>query len=415
MQNVTAQQENIHTTDILVVGGGVVGLALCQGLLHDKLGLHVTLVSSGSIHQSNVYADDVRAIALAHSTECHLAAMGIPLPECHAQIQQIHISDRGHLGQTRLRAQEQGVSALGYVTQLSALETVITQQLSKQSADDIALFENTQCRVVELSDEGVTARLATGQVIHAKTIVFADGQGTDLKTSLGIVPNMIDYQQHALVSIVGVSRSGPARYQTELTAFERFTENGPLALLPMHRDALHDTHCTQYYSLVWCGTEQDITALCALDDDRFMSELQQAFGDRAGLFSYVSTRQHFPLKLTCHSGRAQRVFTLGNAAQALHPIAGQGFNLGIRDVISFIASIKELSSIEMLGAHSHQDRFAALRETDRQIVINMTSLLVTVFSNAIPGLVLGRNKALNLLHAIPPIKKWFAKKAMGYQ
>jgi 2-octaprenyl-6-methoxyphenol hydroxylase len=145
-----------------------------------------------------------------------------------------------------------------------------------------------------------------------------------------------------------------------------------------------------------------------------MKALQQAFGDRAGLFNYVSTRQHFPLKLTYHSGRAQRVFTLGNAAQALHPIAGQGFNLGIRDVISFIASIKELSSIEMLGTNSHQDRFAALRETDRQSVINMTSLLVTVFSNAIPGIVVGRNKALNLLHSIPPIKKWFAKKAMGY-
>ena len=415
MQNLKASDNDRHTTDILVVGGGVVGLALCQGLRHANLDIHVTLVSSNQIIQSNAYADDIRAIALAKSTQEHLAAMGIPLPDSHAKIEQIHISDRGHLGQVRLSAKEQNVSALGYVTQLSALETIISQQLTQHGDNQLALFEQTQCTLVESSETGVMATLETGEIIHAKTLVFADGQGTNLKSTLDLVPNIIDYQQHALVSVVGVSRIGPARYHSELTAFERFTEKGPLALLPMSRDAVSDASCQQYYSLVWCASKDEVADLSDLDNISFIKALQGAFGDRAGRFSYVAARQHFPLQLVSHSGTAQRIFTLGNAAQALHPIAGQGFNLGIRDVIGFIESVRELSDIDKLGTSTHQDAFIIRRQRDRKGVINTTSLLVTAFSNSIPSVVASRNMALNFLHYLPPVKRWLAKMAMGYR
>ncbi|CAI8227749.1 MAG: 2-octaprenyl-6-methoxyphenol hydroxylase [Glaciecola sp. HTCC2999] len=415
MLNVKANDHDIHTTDILVIGGGVVGLALCQGLLHANLDVRVTLVSSCNILQANAYADDMRAIALAHSTRQHLASMGIPLPDSHATIEQIHISDRGHLGQVRLTAKEQGVSALGYVTQLSALETTLSQQLSQHTDTQFTLFENAQCTQVNTTQQDVTATLDTGLIIHAKTLVFADGQGSDLKRTLGIASHSVDYQQHALVSVVGVSRIGPTRYHHKLTAFERFTDKGPLALLPMSRDAVSDDACQQYYSLVWCASKEDIATLTALDDTSFKHALQTAFGDRAGLFSYISQRQHFPLKLVSHFNNPQRIFSLGNAAQTLHPIAGQGFNLGIRDVMGFIKSVNELPQKEDLGTQTHQDRFIAMRHSDRTAVTQVTSLLVTVFSNAFPGLVIPRNKALHLLHSVPLIKKWFTKIAMGYR
>lgn len=419
---VTSSDSNLHT-DIIVVGGGVVGALLCQALLHTKLGLHLTLVTTNATHTA-VYADDIRALALSHHTLSQLEAMGIDINFIKSYIEQIHISDRGNIGQTRLTAREQGVNALGYVTQISVLEHAISQALDASSvAGQLTLIEQAECIDINIeNDVAKVCLLDNGKQIHGRAIILADGQVSRLKNTIGIGSEVTDYGQQGVVAMVGVDRYGPARYQQPLTAFERFTENGPLALLPVSLQTGSEAvpnrsneHIKQYYSLVWCTHEQHATELMALTHDAFLQALQDEFGDRAGRFAYLSTRQSFPLKLTRHDDTHSPVLCIGNAAQALHPIAGQGFNLAVRDIADLVTSVKSLSTLSDLGSVAHWQDVRLRRKGDRNTVISATNSLLYGFSNNHCLLSSARTKGLTALHLAKPLKTWLARMAMGYR
>ncbi len=423
-------------TDIVVVGGGVVGALLCQALLHAQLGLHVTLVTN-SAADTPVYGDDIRALALSHHTLSQLAAMGLDTDFIKSHIEQIHISDRGNIGQTRLSAHEQGVEALGYVTQISVLEQVINHALHTSATDGdgelFTLVEQAQC--IDIDTQNTAAKyclLDNGMRIQARAIILADGQVSRLKNTIGIASNVTDYGQYGVVAMVGIDRLGPERYQQPLTAFERFTEHGPLALLPMslapkldaqssdsNKSDAHDmrmhSQIKQYYSLVWCTNQSRATALQGLSNEDFLQALQDEFGDRAGRFASVSTRQSFPLKLTRHDDTHSPVLCIGNAAQALHPIAGQGFNLAVRDIAGVVASISTLSERSHLGNYTNWQAIRASRASDRNTIVSTTNTLLYGFSNNHCLLSYARAKGLTALHLAKPIKKRLAKMAMGYR
>ena len=423
-------------TDIVVVGGGVVGALLCQALLHAQLGLHVTLVTN-SAADTPVYGDDIRALALSHDTLSQLAAMGLDTHFIKSHIEQIHVSDRGNIGQTRLSAHEQGVEALGYVTQISVLEQVINHALHTSATDGdgelFTLVEQAQC--IDIDTQNTAAKyclLDNGMRIQARAIILADGQVSRLKNTIGIASNVTDYGQYGVVAMVGIDRLGPTRYQQPLTAFERFTEHGPLALLPMslapkldaqssdsNKSDAHDmrmhSQIKQYYSLVWCTNQSRATALQGLSNEDFLQALQDEFGDRAGRFASVSTRQSFPLKLTRHDDTHSPVLCIGNAAQALHPIAGQGFNLAVRDIAGVVASISTLSERSHLGSCTNWQAIRASRASDRNTIVSATNTLLYGFSNNHCLLSYARAKGLTALHLAKPIKKRLAKMAMGYR
>jgi 2-octaprenyl-6-methoxyphenol hydroxylase len=423
-QRTEISNDAIEHTDIIVVGGGVVGALLCQGLLQAELGLHITLVTTSESNTA-VYADDIRALALSHHTLSQLVAMGIDPGFIKSNIEQIHISDRGNIGQARLTAREQGVDALGYVTQISVLEQAISGALNASAEKGLlTLVEQAECiDICTDNDAAKVCVLDTGKQIHARAIILADGQVSRLKNTIGIASEVTDYGQQGIVAVVGVDRCGPARYQQPLTAFERFTEQGPLALLPVSfaprkSDSVPkqpDTHIKQYYSLVWCTNEQRATELMALSNEAFLQALQNEFGDRAGRFAYLSTRQSFALKLTRHDDTDSSVLCIGNAAQALHPIAGQGFNLAVRDIVDVIASITSLPDISDLGSSAHWQDVRLRRAKDRNTVISATNGLLYGFSNNHCLLSNARAKGLTALHLATPIKKWLAKMAMGYR
>ena len=423
-------------TDIVVVGGGVVGALLCQALLHAQLELHVTLVTN-SAADTPVYGDDIRALALSHDTLSQLAAMGLDTHFIKSHIEQIHVSDRGNIGQTRLSAHEQGVEALGYVTQISVLEQVINHALHTSATDGddelFTLVDQAQC--IDIDTQNTAAKyclLDNGIRIQARAIILADRQVSSLKNTIGIASNVTDYGQYGVVAMVGIDRLGPTRYQQPLTAFERFTEHGPLALLPMslapkldaqssdsNKSDAHDmrmhSQIKQYYSLVWCTNQSRATALQGLSNEDFLQALQDEFGDRAGRFSSVSTRQSFPLKLTRHDDTHSPVLCIGNAAQALHPIAGQGFNLAVRDIAGVVASISTLSERSHLGSCTNWQAIRASRASDRNTIVSATNTLLYGFSNNHCLLSYARAKGLTALHLAKPIKKRLAKMAMGYR
>ena len=425
---------HLHS-DIVVVGGGVVGALLCQALLNTKLDLTITLVTNNS-GTTGVYEDDIRALALSHQTLSQLAKMGVDTTFIKSQIEQIHISDRGNIGHTRLLASEQGVSALGYVAQISVLEQVLSDALKNALVTDrFTIIEGAEC--IDIQTVGDTnadldssiapgivkiCALDNGQQVSAQAVILADGQVSRLKNNIGIESLVTDYGQHGVVTIVGVDRYGPARYQQPLTAFERFTEHGPLALLPVSLGTgvapigqRSSGPIKQYYSVVWCTHEQRAKALQALPEIDFLQALQTEFGDRAGRFAYVSTVQAFPLKLTRHDDSHSPVLCIGNAAQALHPIAGQGFNLAVRDIADFVSSVQALPASASLGSIAHLQEVRAMRKTDRKTIICATNALLYGFSNNHCLLSNARAKGLTALHLTKPLKTWFAKMAMGYR
>lgn len=420
--NKAKQVQTSSNRDMVIIGGGVVGGLLAQAITQLQLPITVTLISAHQLSTSTGYQDDIRALALAQQTLEQIAKMGIDTDFVKCAIQQIHISDQGQIGQVRLTAAENAVPALGHVTAISVLEQAINHALlththSTTLADTgkLQVLEQTQCREVQTQPDGThRCVLDNGQVMTSTCVVFADGQVAGLKQQLGMTSTVKDYGQQGVVSVVGIDRPGPARYQDVCTAFERFTSNGPLALLPMHTDA-NESHITQRYSLVWCTSEPHSAQILHLTDNEFLNTLQQCFGDRAGRFVQVAERQRFNLQLTTHRTTTAGIFCIGNAAQALHPIAGQGFNLAVRDISDFVDSIKTAHAHQHLGSAAHSADFSTRRESDRNTIIQATDSLLHIFSNDYIGLKTARAKGLSALHLLKPLKLKFAKMAMGYR
>jgi len=376
--------------DIAIIGGGPVGAALAIALRASKLEICVL-----EARPANSASQDARALALSYGSRLLLARLGIwdSLQDVSA-IRTIHISQKQSFGRAVLQAEELNVPELGYVLPYPVLQDALTDALRSSDVESVyganvtQLQGNTDSSVISYQQDG------NEHTLHARLAVVADG-GKLL--SQQFPPDMHDYGQSALIT--HITCSAPLAN----TAFERFTPQGPLALLPFKVG----------YELVWTAPHQVVQDMLTWDDAKFLQALHQHFGDRVGEFLTVSKRSCFPLGLRRAPKQTPmpRTVLLGNAAQTMHPVAGQGFNMGLRDAWELAQEIldakpEELGSEKMLAAYRSD------RRTDREMGIRFTDSLVRLFSNDLPLVSAGRAVALTALDCLPFVKKFVAKRMM---
>ena len=381
---------NIQNYDIAIIGGGPVGASLALALRDSSLKVCVL-----EARPANAASNDARALALSYGSRLLLERIGIwnTLHDV-SFIRTIHISQRRSFGRAMLRAAELNVPELGYVLPYPALQGALDKAL--QNSGITASYGASVTRVhgesgfadISYQQDGIE------HVLRTRLAVVADG-GKLLAQQYP--PEVRDYGQSALISHITCSLA-----QAEM-AYERFTAQGPVALLPFQDG----------YELVWTAPHQLAQEMLAWDDAKFLDELQRHFGDRAGEFLTVSKRTCFPLGLK----RAPNLFPmphtvlLGNAAQTMHPVAGQGFNMGLRDAWELAQEILDAAP-ETLGADTMLAAYRSQRRTDREAGIRFTDGLVRLFSNDLPLISAGRAVALSALDCLPFAKSFVAKRMM---
>lgn len=369
--------------DVAIVGAGPVGATLAA--LASRPGLDVALFEARSAPSG-----DARTLALSHASRERLEEAGAWPTAGVTPIVSIHVSQRGGPGRTVIEAREQGLPALGYTVVYGALEAALGARLE---ALGLPVSFGDACTGIDLEAERATLRFASGKEVRARLAVLADGGGTAAHIP-GIAFVEKDYGQHAVVASVRCDRAHGNR------AFERFTPRGPMALLPVQ----------DRYALVWTATPAEAQRLLALEEAAFLDELQASFGDRAGRFVAVAGRASYPLRLrTANSTIALRSALVGNAAQALHPIAGQGLNLGLRDATALAAAISAASTRD-LGGRGMLEAYRDSRRRDATRGVAFTDLLVSTFADGRRLPTWGRGLALTALDLIPAARRVLAER-----
>lgn len=373
--------------EILIVGGGPVGAALALALADAARS-----VLLADAHDDSPGDDDPRSLALSFGSRLVLERLGVwGETKPATPIETIHVSHRGAFGSAILASRDTGVPALGYVVPYASVRRALRVRLERTS--NVTLLPGQRAVEVQASADSVCVRFEGSglqRTERGKLLAIADG-GTQMAQSRTIR----DYGQSAVVANVLASTPHHSR------AFERFTSTGPLALLPRERG----------YALVWTTTPERARELCSLPVDAFLERLQRAFGDRVGDFTAVDDRAAFPLSLRVAPRPAtERTVLLGNAAQTLHPVAGQGLNLGLRDAWELAECIQALS-----GDPGHSEAlaaFSARRRRDRASSIALTDSLVRLFSNERLPLSWLRGCGLTFLDCFPPLKHAFLRQMM---
>jgi 2-octaprenyl-6-methoxyphenol hydroxylase len=387
--------------DVAIVGGGMVGASLALALAGTgRAVILIEGVAPGSAAQPSF---DERTTALGNASRRIFEGLRVwhGLGREAAAIRTIHVSDAGRFGFARLDAGEQGIDAFGYVVPNRVIGSALWLKLA--SAPGITVRMPARTEAVEIGDEYAELTIrsdatSVSETVRARLVVAADGAHSSVRAAAGIDADVEDYHQVAIVTTVTVDR--PHRD----TAYERFTPTGPLAVLPLHSGGM---------AIIWTAAPERATELLALSDAAFLDALQARFGWRAGRFLEVGRRASYPLQLTrAASSVAKRAVLIGNAAQALHPVAGQGFNLGLRDA----AMLAELlaSGIGDAGAPELLERFSNWRAADRGGVIRFTDSLVRLFGDERPGVGLARDFGLLLFDLTPPAKSALARVSAGF-
>jgi 2-octaprenyl-6-methoxyphenol hydroxylase len=387
--------------EVAIVGGGMVGASLALGL--RGLGVRVLLIEGVAPGSSGQPSFDDRTTALGNASRRIFQSLGVwsVIGPLAAAIRTIHVSDAGRFGFARLRAEEEGIDAFGYVVSNRVLGAALWEELSASS--DITLQVPARAQSLDISDEGVrlTVTTDTGERmdVRARLVVAADGAHSSVRIAADIEAGVEDYDQVAIVANVATDRPHDG------TAYERFTPTGPLAVLPLYDGS---------YGVVWSCRPDDAGRVLSLDDDSYLRELQARFGWRAGEFVRVGRRASYPLKLTrAATTTATRTVLIGNAAQALHPVAGQGFNLGLRDAAMLAEVIGNASEADV-GAPTVLERFAQWRAADRSGVVRFTDGLVKLFGSSRPGVGILRNLGLLMFDLTPPAKSALARVSAGF-
>jgi 2-octaprenyl-6-methoxyphenol hydroxylase len=388
--------------DVAIVGGGMVGASLALGL--RGWGLRVLLIEGVAPGSDAQPSFDDRTTALGNASRRIFEALGIweQVVPGAAAIRTIHVSDAGRFGFARLRAEEQGIEAFGYVVPNRMLGAVLWERLS--TSQDIVLKVPARAESIEISDHGVRLSVVTEggarEDVQARLVVGADGAHSGVRTAADITAEVEDYDQVAVVANVAADRPHHG------TAYERFTPTGPLAVLPLQGGGS--------LGVIWSCRPQEAARVLSLDDSSYLRELQARFGWRAGRFVRVGRRASYPLKLTRTSTTtATRTVLIGNAAQALHPVAGQGFNLGLRDAAMLAEVIANATETDV-GAPALLKRFAQWRAADRGGVVRFTDSLVKLFGSTLPGVGILRNVGLLMFDLMPPAKSALARVSAGF-
>jgi len=381
---------------IIIVGGGPVGATLA--LLLAKQGLSVTVLEARSLGAAH---SESRALALSFGSRRILEKLGLwgALIAQATPINSIHVSQKGSLGRTQLHANDYHQQALGYVLSYGVLSAALDRAIEDAKPLVNFIFEASASNIAYAASQATVTYTHSGVAhnISSPLVVLADG-GRTLDELAGLSRETKEYGHDALVTKVR------AELPHHNVAYERFTANGPIALLPNGGEF--------DFSLVWTGEKSFITPLLSLSDADFLEKLHQQFGDRVGNFLSVEKRMSFPLKMAQLKPDAQQsehLVVIGNAAQTMHPVAGQGFNVGLRDAESLAQYIASASADE-LGSANMLASYQASRKSDTKGGLLFTDFLVNLFSNDLVVLSALRGASLGVFDVIKPIKKYLVGK-----
>ncbi|WP_413499035.1 2-octaprenyl-6-methoxyphenyl hydroxylase [Buttiauxella gaviniae] len=386
---------------VIIVGGGMVGATLALAISHLTQGkLPVHLIEAVAPNCAAHPGFDARAIAIAQGTCQQLTRIGVwpAIQDCATAITTVHVSDRGHAGFVTLEAQDYQIPALGQVVELHDVGLRLFALLRK--APGVTLHCPQRVASFTRETDKVSVKLDNGECIEGQLLVAADGSRSQLGAQCGMTWQQQAYQQVAVIANITTSQPHNGR------AFERFTEHGPLAMLPMS-----DGRC----SLVWCHPLAAQAGIAQWDDERFCNELQRAFGWRLGRITHAGARAQYPLVLTTATQSvSHRVVLVGNAAQTLHPIAGQGFNLGLRDVMSLAENLAVAHEASQdIGGYGVLAEYQQRRHEDKIATIGVTDGLVQLFANHWAPLVVGRNLGLMAMEHFTPARDLLAMRTLG--
>ncbi|MGR3807351.1 2-octaprenyl-6-methoxyphenyl hydroxylase [Pasteurella testudinis] len=392
--------------DLVIIGGAMSGCCLALAIAQQLPQCKIAVIEQKAAQHHRKSGFDARSIALAQGScqKLHRIAFNAEqslwqkiAPSAEA-IRHIHVSDQGHSGIVELSAQALNLSRLGVVVELATMGKILLEAIAQQpNIDYLAPMSVSE---LQRSDNSVQLQLSDHSRLQTALLVCADGNHSSIAQQCGIrYQTLNDYQQSAVIANVksAVAHNGQA--------FERFTAQGPLALLPLSDNLL---------SLVWCV--KDPAALLALDETHFLAQLQRQFGWRLGKFEQVGKRIAYPLKLQ-QADRPihHRLALVGNAAQTLHPIAGQGFNLGLRDVVCLANIVVDAARQRQdLGSSAVLQRYQQQRQADRTRMIELTDSLLNTFANDLLPLQIARNAGLLALSAFAPLRQQFIKPTLGW-
>jgi len=401
--------DNKQHFDLIINGGGMAGATLAWGLsylLGPDQPFKIAIIEASANDDSHP-GFDARVIALSYGSRQILEQLGLwtAYQKIVTPIADIEVSDRSHFGQTNLNPADYQLPALGYVVELAQSGQLLHQKIAETSTNEnnsISWFRPNSIVAIEQQQSQVNVTLQGGEILSAKLLVAADGGGSTVRRLLNISSEQSQFNQSAIIANVTTSQPHLGK------AYERFTDEGPLALLPMSQGRM---------SLVWSMASERIASVMALSEPDFLAALQQAFGYRLGTIEQAGQRVSYPLVVTLSCQLVHhRTAIIGNAAQALHPIAGQGFNLGLRDVAQLISDIRQaVLNQQDIGQFGVLDNYRQAREQDRDHSVLATSGLVSIFSNNHCSLVMGRNVALQLTRCVPALKRPVAYQMLGWR
>jgi len=379
--------------DILIQGGGPVGLACAAWCLQKYPEAKLILVDRNPLDDADLASPDSRGIALSHGSKLLLDTIKTWPTEC-ADIHRVHVSQAGRFGRALMTREELGQDALGHIIRYRDIHLALRKALRAIQSEVNQSEPHFSWLHIDQDAEHLN--------IEAKCIVHAEG---GLFKKQDWVESGRDYDQSALVGLVEVENA--ASHQ----AWERFTSEGPLAVLPSH-------YGSNILNLVWCGSPESSQQRLNLSDADFLLALQKEFGSRIGRFLKIQDRRLYALGLNYRKEITQgNEVWIGNAAQTLHPVAGQGLNLGLRDAYLLAETLAEVfSNSEEKQTPHHLEhaltRYAKSRKADRTTTIGLTDFMARVFTSNLLPIVIGRGLALTALQWLPPVKAILARQMM---
>jgi len=414
--------------DIVIVGGGLAGLSMAAALSNLPIRIVILehaispLQSAPSKEVKSNYSPsfDDRALALSSTSINILKNIGvlsdIDILNC-TPIEQIHVSDKGHIGMLRMKASDLDEENFGRVIAAPLLGSKLVEfnSIKDFNAEISVIDQSKVSKLIHQSDtvtiefKQSSSNVESEKSISAQLAILADGGRSNLAEQIGLIANSVDYEQ------VGILCNVIVEQEHKNIAYERFTESGPIALLPIRQNE---------YKLVWTVLPSQEQQLLAWSDEEFLDQLQNHFGFRAGIFKAVGKRVSYPLRAKSRSQLVSgRVALIGNAAHSLHPIAGQGFNLGLRDVACLAEILTDLSISAEDQSNTQAIDFGKVealfeyqssRENDVERTAFFTDQLVKVFSTSSPPIAMLRSLGILALDRHPSLKKQFMRKLMGF-
>ena len=404
--------------DIVIAGGGMIGTSLALALV--PLGLRVAVVEAVPRKEAAQPSFDDRSTALSRSTQKMFEAMGLwpQIVTASTPIRGIHVSDQGRFGFSHIDAEEQGVEALGYVVINRVLGGVLQKAL--EGAEGVEVLCPARTVAVDLGDDYATVTIENAdgaqEALRCALVVAADGANSEVRSMLGITAQKTSYEQRAVIGNLLPEKD------IDNMAYERFTQQGPLAILPVADGRA---------GFVWTVSEDDAERVMKLDDAAFLEELQREFGYRLGTFSKVGKRASYPLVLSkALRLTAKRSVLVGNSAHGLHPVSAQGFNLGMRDVAALVDCIDDnwgqkdrgqltylqtdkLTVPDLFDPAELLAHYAEWRRADQKKLVRFTDSLVKLFGSERRPLRTLRNIGMLGFDFVPGVRSVFAKHTMG--